>query len=157
MEVLPTSPEADVILRRYYEDIGGRYHGRVLRRDEVDQIMTDFPSDDLVRPSGVFLLAAGANGPVGCVGVRVYSADVVELTRMYVDGAARGQGVAARLLAAAEEAGRSFGARALWLNTRSDLVEARALYAKHGFTEIPPFGDDPYAQHWLGKDLTPAR
>ncbi|HEV7899165.1 MAG TPA: hypothetical protein VGP31_15120 [Planosporangium sp.] len=39
------------------------------------------------------------------------------------------------------------------LETRHDLVEARNLYAKHGYVEIPPYFDDPYAEHWFEKRL----
>jgi GNAT superfamily N-acetyltransferase len=72
---------------------------------------------------------------------------------MFVRPEARGTGVAAMLLAAAEQRARADGASVVRLNTRNDLVEARALYAKHGYQEIPPYGDDPLAEHWFEKKL----
>jgi hypothetical protein len=42
----------------------------------------------------------------------------------------------------------------LRLDTRGDLVEARRLYARHGYLEIPAFSEGPYAEHWLGKTLS---
>jgi hypothetical protein len=39
------------------------------------------------------------------------------------------------------------------LDTRHDLVEARRLYATHGYVEIPPYSDNPYADHWFDKRL----
>ncbi|NYV79008.1 GNAT family N-acetyltransferase, partial [Streptomyces sp. UH6] len=39
------------------------------------------------------------------------------------------------------------------LDTRSDLVEARALYARLGYRETPPHNDGVYAEHWFAKDL----
>jgi hypothetical protein len=39
------------------------------------------------------------------------------------------------------------------LDTRSDLVEARALYARLGYAETEPHNDAPYAEHWFGKSL----
>jgi hypothetical protein len=36
------------------------------------------------------------------------------------------------------------------LDTRLDLVEARALYVKHGFREIPAYCSGPYSQIWYG-------
>jgi hypothetical protein len=56
-------------------------------------------------------------------------------------------------VAAAEEAARVLGARRLILDTRGDLVEARALYARLGYTETGPHNDDIYAEHWFRKDL----
>jgi hypothetical protein len=39
------------------------------------------------------------------------------------------------------------------LDTRSDLVEARALYARLGYQETEPHNYDPYAEHWFAKNL----
>jgi len=47
----------------------------------------------------------------------------------------RGRGGAPRLVTAAEEAARALGARTMVLDTRHDLVEARALYARLGYAE----------------------
>lgn len=93
--------------------------------------------------------------PVGCVGLRRLDARTRELTRLFVRPGARGAGVAALLLAAAEQRARADGASVIRLNTRSDLVEARALYAGHGYREIPRYGDDPLAGHWFEKKLWP--
>lgn len=40
------------------------------------------------------------------------------------------------------------------LDTREDLVEARALYARLGYREIEAYNESPYADHWFGKKLT---
>ncbi|HEY8981257.1 MAG TPA: GNAT family N-acetyltransferase, partial [Streptomyces sp.] len=42
------------------------------------------------------------------------------------------------------------------LDTRADLVEARALYARLGYTETAPHNDDKYADHWFTKPLAEA-
>ena len=52
--------------------------------------------------------------------------------------------------AAARWLDRSAGVR---LDTRADLVEARALYARLGYTETGPHNDEPYAEHWFAKRL----
>jgi hypothetical protein len=44
-------------------------------------------------------------------------------------------------------------ARVMRLDTRRDLVEARALYAAHGYAEIPAYSSGPYADHWYEKHL----
>ncbi|GAB2742343.1 GNAT family N-acetyltransferase [Amycolatopsis magusensis] len=151
--VAPTAPEAVRVLFRYYDEIAARYHRRPMVPGEVERIMAEFPSDDLTPPTGSFLVARLDGEPAGCVGVRVFSPEVAELTRMFVDAEHRGRGGAGVLLREAEGVAREFGAKSLWLNTRDDLVEARALYAKHGYQPIPPYGDDPYAEHWFGKEL----
>ncbi|MFJ6215284.1 GNAT family N-acetyltransferase [Streptomyces sp. NPDC092296] len=146
-------PVAADLLRRYYTEIVGRYHGRTVSAREVDAVLAEETSDDLAPPTGAFLVARHGGEPVGCVGVRLLTARIAELTRLYVDPAARGTGTAGRLLAAAERTARDLGRDTMRLDTRRDLVEARALYARHGYAEIPPYNDSPYADHWFQKAL----
>jgi len=44
----------------------------------------------------------------------------------------------------------------LRLDTRRDLVEARRLYARHGYTEVRPFSAGPYSDHWYEKAIRSA-
>jgi GNAT superfamily N-acetyltransferase len=156
-QVEPASPEAAAILREYLAEMITRYFGRCTDDAEIDHYLSDgHDSDDLTPPTGLLLLARRDGTVVGCVGLRRMDAETCELTRMFVRPSARGAGGAARLLAAAEVEAQRLGAAAIRLNTRKDLVEARALYAKHGYGEIPPYGDDPLADHWFEKRLTRA-
>ena len=84
-------------------------------------------------------------------------ARTVELTRVFVRPALRGTGGGARLLAAVEEAARGLGAGRIVLDTRLDLVEARALYTRHGYAEIPAYSAGPYAEVWYARELAAAR
>ena len=77
----------------------------------------------------------------------------VELTRVFVRPAVRGTGGGSRLLAAVDEAARDMGAVRIVLDTRLDLVEARALYVRHGYAEIPALSDRLHAEIWYGKEL----
>jgi hypothetical protein len=43
--------------------------------------------------------------------------------------------------------------QALRLDTRHDLAEARRMYARHGYREVAPFNESPYADHWFAKPL----
>lgn len=149
-----TDPESAALLRAYYVELIERYHGRPTDDEEVAAVLAEEPSDDLARPTGEFLVARRSGRPAGCVGVRVLDAATTELTRMYVSPQARGQGVARLLVGAAEAVARDgFGATRMRLDTRKDLVEARALYARLGYAEIPPYNDSPYADHWFEKPL----
>jgi ribosomal protein S18 acetylase RimI-like enzyme len=65
----------------------------------------------------------------------------------------RREGGASQLIAAAEDAARGIGADIMRLDVRSDLVEARALYAGRGYKEVAPFSDATYADHWFEKAL----
>lgn len=147
-------PDSRAILREYLTDIASRYWERPATEVEVDQALAEAPSADLEPPTGAFLVARLPDGTVaGCAGTRVVRPGLNELTKVYVRPAHRGQGGGARLVAAAEAAARSLGAETLRLDTRRDLVEARALYARTGYTEVEPFNDDKYAEHWFSKTL----
>ncbi|MEU8300499.1 GNAT family N-acetyltransferase [Micromonospora sp. NPDC048909] len=148
----PDQPDAATMLWEYYEEIVARYHRRPLRAGEVEAAMAEFPSDDLVAPTGIFLVARHEGGLAGCAGLR-FRPGWAELTRVYVRPQRRGRGGGAALLAAAEARARSAGADRIRLDTRSDLVEARALYARHGYVEIPAYSRDEYAEHWFEKLL----
>lgn len=65
----------------------------------------------------------------------------------------RGLGLGRRLTFELENQARARGVRLLRLDTRWDLVEARALYTALGYVEVPAFNDSPYAEHCLAKEL----
>ncbi len=99
------------------------------------------------------LVLCYAGEPVGTVGVHLLDAATAELNRVFLRVDMRGRGGGAVLLAAAEDAARTLGAGRIVLDTRHDLVEARALYARHGYAESEPHNNGPYADHWFSKVL----
>ncbi|MDA2814931.1 GNAT family N-acetyltransferase [Nocardiopsis sp. RSe5-2] len=151
-------PEAAAVLREYYRDIVGRYYGREATEAEIDAAMAEDPSGSLVPPDGLFLVARAPDrpsaGPLGCVGLHWFGGGkVAEIKRLFVAPAARGLGGGVRLLEAIEKAAKEGGATLARLDTRSDLVEARRLYAANGYEEVAPFNEGPYAEHWFAKQL----
>lgn len=67
-------------------------------------------------------------------------ASPAEIKRMYVESAARGHGLARRVLAHLELTAREAGATHLVLETGEPQVEAIGLYTAAGYTPIAPFG-----------------
>jgi GNAT superfamily N-acetyltransferase len=151
----PGSPAAAAVLREYYDDIVGRYYGRPALPAEVDTAMADEPSHDLQGSTGILLLAVLHGRAMACGGVRFVDATTGELTRIYAAPAARGQGTAAALIGRLEQLAVHASRTALRLTVRSDLVEAVRLYSRLGYVDVAPFGSDPYADHWLAKELRP--
>jgi ribosomal protein S18 acetylase RimI-like enzyme len=151
----PTARPAAVALRAYYADIVSRYHCREASDEEVDAAMHDEPSDDLVPPRGLLLVACADDIALGCAGLRLLPNGIGEVTRVHVAVKARGRGLGSRLLRELEDEARRRRLTSLRLDTRDDLVEARRLYARHGYQEVPPFNKDPYAEHWFAKSLGP--
>ncbi|MBL1100192.1 GNAT family N-acetyltransferase [Streptomyces coffeae] len=152
-------PAATALLRAYLVDVADRYYqlheGRNATPEEIGRALTEMPSDDLTPPDGVFLLAHhnGEHEPAGCAGLRRLDAHTAELKRVFIRPGTRGLGGGGALLAAVDAAAVALGARRIVLDTRLDLVEARALYARHGYREVPPFSDGPYAEVWMAKEL----
>lgn len=61
-----SAPESADLLRRYYTELIIRYYGRPTTDAEVTAVLAEMPSDDLVRPTGEFLVARRDGAPVGC-------------------------------------------------------------------------------------------
>jgi GNAT superfamily N-acetyltransferase len=85
--------------------------------------------------------AGSGDGEVllGCAGWRAHGEDA-ELKRMFTTPAARGRGVARRVLTAIEDSARERGCKRVILETGDKQPEAIALYIKCGYERIEDFG-----------------
>jgi len=149
----PGAPAAVDMLRQYYDDIVGRYWGRAALPAETDSAIADEPSHDLQGDTGVLVLGLLDGVPVAYGGVRFAGEGIGELTRVYVAASARGTGAGAGLLRHLDGLAVAAGLSRLRLTVRSDLIEARRLYARCGYADVAPFNTEPYAEHWLAKEL----
>jgi ribosomal protein S18 acetylase RimI-like enzyme len=59
-----------------------------------------------------------------------------------------------RLLTALETAARELGCHAVRLDTSAHLTEAISLYRTSGYRDTPAYNNNPYAAHWLEKQLS---
>lgn len=156
VKVVPAAvdePLVRALLREYTDEMASRYYDRPATEAEVDEAIAEDPHDGLHPPTGVFLVARDGPDVLGCAGIRELTPGVAELKRMYVRPGLRARGLGGVLLDAVEEHATALGYHAIRLDTRSDLVEARGLYAKRGYVEIPAYNDAPYASHWFEKHL----
>ncbi|MEU2180303.1 GNAT family N-acetyltransferase [Streptomyces thermolilacinus] len=147
--------DATALRRDYYDDVAGRYWRRSATTQEVDEGLAGDGVEALEPPTGQFLVGRYDGKAAACGGVLMLDAERAELTRVFVRHAFRGTGGAGLLLAALEAAAVELGARRMVLNTRLDLVEARALYTRNGYREIPAYREGPYMEIWYGKELLP--
>jgi GNAT superfamily N-acetyltransferase len=130
-------PEVQRLVSDALADLAVRYGGS---GDDTPVAPSDF-----VPPAGAFLVAESGGELIGCGGWRSHGDDA-ELKRMYTAPAARGRGVARRVLAAVEESARAHGRRRLILETGDKQPEAIALYTTSGYATIDNFGyyrDEP--------------
>jgi putative acetyltransferase len=95
-----------------------------------------------VQPGrGAFLIARVDQQPVACGAVRRIDEQTGEMKRMYVLPKYRRAGVGGAMVVRLEEAARGLGVGRLVLETGVRQPDAIALYKRHGFTEVPLFGE----------------
>jgi len=97
----------------------------------------------LKAPDITFWSAWEGDALVGVGALKRLSADHGEIKSMHTAEAARGRGVGSAMLRHIIATARRRGMSRLSLETGSwpFFVPARAMYARHGFVECPPFGD----------------
>jgi DNA-binding MarR family transcriptional regulator/GNAT superfamily N-acetyltransferase len=141
-EVDVTHPDARRCLAAYVAELNAR---------------SDIPFDpsqgstaephEMRPPHGAFVVVYRHGEAVGCGGLKHHPGGVSDIKRMWVADEARGLGVGRRLLAELES--RAPGR--VRLETSRHLTEAIGLYRRSGYVEVPPFNDEPFAQHWFEK------
>lgn len=146
-ETGPEAPGARHCLAEYYAELARRFPGG------FDVTLSRDPdAADMIRPRGIFLVAAADGLPVACAGLKGHGS-WGEVKRLWVAPAARGLGLATRLMARIETTARELGMDRLRLDTNAALPEAVAMYRGAGWTEIPRFNDDPYPDVFFEKRL----
>jgi putative acetyltransferase len=99
------------------------------------------PLDALRRPEVRFLVARDAEGKALATGALVLNRDWAEIKRMWVEEAARGRGIARRILNALIAKAGSEGVEVLRLETGTASHAALALYESAGFKRRGPFAN----------------
>ena len=125
-------------------------HFALMRAISPEESCHVMPADALAA-GGAWMVAAEQGGTVLGIGaLQVIGPGHGEIKSMHTASAARGRGVARRIVRALMTEARNRDLTRLSLETGSaDLfAPARALYASEGFTDCPPFGayvEDPHS------------
>lgn len=119
-----------------------------------DRKVLDHPQAAILDGGGRIFLAERGGEIIGCCALMAMADGGYEVAKMTVTPAARGLGLARRLLEACQTAAMAAGAHRLYLETSSSLATARALYDSFGFVPLPP-APTPYARCdvWMEKRL----
>ncbi|HEU0207110.1 MAG TPA: GNAT family N-acetyltransferase [Pseudolysinimonas sp.] len=150
VEVDAGSSDAQTAMTLYFAELAARFPSG------FDASGSHAP-EDYNPPRGRFFLARSGDEVRACGGLVWIDEKTAEVKRMWVHPAARGRGLASRLLAFLEQTAAASGRPTVRLDTNPVLVEAIALYRSAGYREIEPYNDNPYAGAWFEKHLTVER
>ena len=98
-------------------------------------------ADETAPGAGAFFVGYVEGAPVACGAVRRLEGDAAEIKRMFVLPSWRGLGFSTRLLAALEAEASALGAKRIVLETGERQREALALYQRHDYRQMAPFGE----------------
>lgn len=143
----PHHPDARLCLNTYFAELAERF------AEGFDPSRKPFGDEEMTPPAGLLLVATLHGDPVGCGAMTFFPSGVAYIKRMWVARTVRGLGLGRRLLTELEERARANGVHRLQLETKDELREAMGLYLSAGYREVPPFNDEPYADHWFEKPL----
>ena len=144
----PEHPDAQYCLAEYVAEL----NRRSTRGFDPSVGATALPHE-VRRPAGEFFVAYLQGEPIGCGAVKHHPNAPAEIKRMWIAARARGLGLGRRLLETLEACAKAGGARVAHIETSAVLTEALSLYRSTGWVEVPPFNDEPFADHWFNKEL----
>jgi DNA-binding MarR family transcriptional regulator len=144
----PDSTAAQWCLEQYFAELAARFD---LGFDPTRS--NPALPEDMTPPAGFFVVAWLDGAPAGCGALKVGEEGTGEVKRMWTAPAARGLGIARRVLRSLEAKAREAGLTRLRLETNRTLTEAQALYRGEGYREVAPFNAEAYAHHWFEKAL----
>ncbi len=140
-------PPGSDLLGELIEFFNEIYPGRAARPGSVTT------PDEMVPPSGTFLVGYEDGRPIAIGGVRRLEDSICEIKRMYVVADARSRGAGRALLAALEDAARGLGFRCVRLDAGPRQTHSRVLFASAGYVEIPKYNDNHIADYFAEKML----
>lgn len=126
--------------------------------DAINVVLRD--DDDAIRAflndaSSAMWIAYVDDVPAACVAMRPLPevAGACECKRLYVNGNFRRRGLAEALMAALEQHAAEAGYRAVYLDTKDDLVGAISLYDRLGYERCARYNDNPQATIFMRRGL----
>lgn len=130
----PLNDDLDLIFRRHTAD---------MHAETPPESIHMMPRGALVSPGIDFFVLRLDGRPAAMGALKRWGDNQGELKSMHVLGELRGGGLARLMLAHLVGHARAAGLAGLWLETGAQpgFLAAKALYAKAGFVECPPFGN----------------
>lgn len=112
-------------------------------RQRYGEVQTIYDGLNKLGEVDTVLIAYNDNAPIGCGCFRKFSDNTIEVKRMFVEPAYRGQGVATQILSGLETWAKEKGFSRAILETGRKQPEAIHLYERSGYAITINYG--PYA------------
>jgi putative acetyltransferase len=116
-------------------------HTQDMHADTPPESIHMMDAGQLATPDVAFFVMRDVGVPVGMGALKRINATHAEIKSMHMIAEVRGRGLSKRLLTHLVDEARAMGYARISLETgiQPTFVAARALYAKAGFTDCPPF------------------
>ena len=143
MQLQQVSTEQDIaharaLFHEYHEWLGIN-----LCFQNFDKEVAELPGA-YVPPDGRLLLARDGEHISGCIALRKLEDGICEMKRLYVRPEFQGSGLGRILTRTIIDTAREIGYRSMLLDTLPGKMDRTiAMYRKLGFTQIPPYYDNP--------------
>ena len=128
----PTGPDLTLLFQRHTAD---------MHADTPPESIHMMDAGQLAVPEVAFFVMRDGGVPVGMGAFKRIDAGHAEIKSMHVLAERRGQGLSRRMLdhLVDQAAAAGFSRLSLETGVQPTFIAARALYAKAGFAECPPF------------------
>lgn len=142
IEIKQVSTDSELEVARHLFIEYSESLGFDLSFQDFERELRNLPGD-YAPPRGCILLAFQGKSAAGCVALRPLEQETCEMKRLYVRPGYRGHRLGKFLADEIVREGRRIGYRAMRLDTAPWMDAAISLYQSLGFTDIPPYRENP--------------
>lgn len=132
--------------RPAFYDLNARWLEAYFEVEPVDVTALTDPDGYLLNAGGEIWFAVENGTVLGCYALKRHEEGVFEFTKYAVDPASQGKGIGRALMDHATARFQARGGKKLFLETNTKLDAALAVYRKHGWVEVNPERQSPYAR-----------
>lgn len=131
-----------------FRELNEDWIAKNFRIEAPDRKSLEDPEGYILRRGGHIFMVIANGVPVGCCALLLVKPGVFEVGKMTVAEAYRGMGIGRKMLEYTIAQGKALGAKSLYLETNTKLLDAIHLYEAAGFRHLPPerVVPSPYAR-----------
>lgn len=149
VDALENKKELNIIFKEYFEYLVS-LNPRFSLYLEQQHASKELEDPGMKYEDGGRMYIVLVDGEVaGCVGFRRLSESACELKRMYLRPSFRGRHISNAMLEKCINDAEILSYEEMYLDTLSSLKSAIALYMSHGFSQIPPYNENPVQDDML--------